>query len=57
VFFDESLAVDRAHAERLVGLEGVQLYRFGHGRHHLVTSLRDSGVLERVLRRELGTTA
>jgi acetyl esterase/lipase len=55
VFFDDSLAVDRAHAERLVGLEGLRLYRFGHGRHHLVTSLRDSGVLQRLLQRELST--
>jgi pimeloyl-ACP methyl ester carboxylesterase len=55
VFFDDSLPVDRAHAERLRGLEGARLYRFGHGRHHLVTSMRDSGVLQRLLQRELDT--
>jgi pimeloyl-ACP methyl ester carboxylesterase len=55
VFFDDSLAVDRAHAERLSGLEGARLYRFGGGRHHLVTSLRDSGVLQRLLQDELAT--
>jgi hypothetical protein len=54
VFFDDSLAVDRAHAERLLGIEGLSLYRFGHGKHHLVTSLRDSGVLQRLLQSELG---
>jgi hypothetical protein len=54
VFFDDSLLVDRAHAERLAGIDGVTLYRFGHGRHHLVKSLRDNGVLQRLLRRELG---
>jgi hypothetical protein len=55
VFFDDSLAVDRAHAERLIGLEGVSLYRFGHGRHRLVNSLRESGVLQRLLQRELAS--
>jgi hypothetical protein len=55
VFFDDSLVVDRAHAERLAGLAGVSLYRFGHGKHRLVNSLRDRGVLQDLLRRELGT--
>lgn len=53
VFFDESLAPDRGHAERLLGIDGVSLYRFGHGRHRLVNSLRENGVLHRLLQREL----
>jgi hypothetical protein len=53
VFFDETLATDRLHAERLAGLEGVRLYRFARGSHELVRELRDSGALERVLHRAL----
>jgi pimeloyl-ACP methyl ester carboxylesterase len=53
VYFDDSLLVDRLHAERLVGLEGLRLYRFGEGRHHLVRALRESGALERILRTAL----
>jgi hypothetical protein len=51
VFFDETIRGDRLHAERLRGLEGVRLHRFGHGGHELVRRLRDCGALERVLRR------
>ncbi len=50
VFFDTTLAQDRLHAERLAGIEGVRLYRFGRGSHHLVRSLRDCGALSRLLR-------
>jgi pimeloyl-ACP methyl ester carboxylesterase len=53
VYFDDSLMVDRLHAERLVGLEGLRLYRFGSGRHHLVRALREAGALERILRTAL----
>jgi hypothetical protein len=53
VFFDDSLSVDRLHAERLLGLEGLRLYRFGRGRHHLVRALREVGALERILRTAL----
>jgi acetyl esterase/lipase len=53
VFFDDSLTADRLHAERLLGIEGMRLYRFGRGAHHLVRSLRDSGALEQLLRRAL----
>jgi pimeloyl-ACP methyl ester carboxylesterase len=53
VFFDESLSTDRQHAERLRGVDGVRLYRFGRGRHHLVRSLRDSGALARILQSAL----
>ncbi|HEY4897066.1 MAG TPA: hypothetical protein VII01_13350 [Solirubrobacteraceae bacterium] len=50
VFFDETLRQDRLHAERLAGVEGLRLYRFGRGSHHLVRSLRDCGALARLLR-------
>lgn len=50
VFFDTTLAQDRLHAERLEGVEGLRLYRFGRGSHHLVRSLRDCGALARLLR-------
>jgi hypothetical protein len=50
VFFDTTLAQDRVHAERLEGIEGLRLYRFGRGSHHLVRSLRDCGALARLLR-------
>ncbi|MFI4977186.1 MAG: alpha/beta fold hydrolase [Solirubrobacterales bacterium] len=53
VYFDDSLRVDRLHAERLLGVEGVRLYRFGRGGHRLVRMLRDSGALERILTRAL----
>jgi pimeloyl-ACP methyl ester carboxylesterase len=51
VFFDVSLQVDRLHCERLLGIEGLRLYRFGNGGHHLVRTLRDRGVLEQILQR------
>ncbi len=54
VYFDDTLLVDRLHAERLRGLDGVRLYRFGRGRHRLVRELREAGALERVLRQALG---
>ena len=50
VYFDDSLHADRLHAERLAGLPGVRLYRFGRGSHNIARSLRDTGALERVLR-------
>jgi hypothetical protein len=53
VYFDDSLSVDRLHAERLLGLDGLRLYRFGSGRHHLVRALREVGALERILRTAL----
>lgn len=55
VFFDETLHSDRLHAERLIGLEGLRLYRFGRGGHHLVRKLRDAGHLERIVRAALQT--
>jgi pimeloyl-ACP methyl ester carboxylesterase len=53
IFFDDSFRVDRIHAERLSGIEGVRLYRFGRGGHRLVRMLRDSGALEQILSRAL----
>lgn len=49
VYFDESLAVDRLHAERLSGLPGVSLIRFGTGNHALVREMRRTGALTQVL--------
>ncbi len=53
IYFDETIQGDRLHAERLSGLVGVQLYRFGRGGHYLARDLRDCGALERVLREAL----
>jgi hypothetical protein len=50
VYFDETVRADRLHAERLQGLEGLRLYRFGRGGHRLVRDLRDCGALDRILR-------
>jgi len=50
IYFAEKLPADRRHAERLAGLPGVRLYGFGHPGHNIARSLRDVGVLERVLR-------
>jgi len=54
IYFDETIEGDRLHAERLRGLEGVHLYRFGRGGHGLARALRDCGALERILRNALG---
>jgi pimeloyl-ACP methyl ester carboxylesterase len=53
VFFDDTVLADRFHAERLLGLEGLRLYRFGIGRHHLVRTLRDNGALGQIVQRAL----
>jgi hypothetical protein len=49
IYFDEALHADRLHAERLGGIAGVRLYRFGHGSHNVARSLRERGALARVL--------
>jgi pimeloyl-ACP methyl ester carboxylesterase len=54
IYFDETIEGDRLHAERLRGLQGVHLYRFGRGGHGLARALRDCGALERILRKALG---
>ena len=53
IYFDDTLAVDRLHAERLREVEDVHLYRFGKGEHGLVRALRQAGALERLLRQAL----
>jgi pimeloyl-ACP methyl ester carboxylesterase len=57
VYFDDSFDVDRRHAERLKGIDGLRLYRFGRGSHSLVRSLRDTGALERIVRAALDAPA
>lgn len=52
VFFDDT-HLDRAHSERLKGLEGLRLFRFGRGQHELVRALRDTGALARVVERAI----
>jgi pimeloyl-ACP methyl ester carboxylesterase len=44
---------DMRHAERLRGLAGVRLYRFGKGEHRIARTLRDTGALDLVLGRAL----
>jgi pimeloyl-ACP methyl ester carboxylesterase len=48
VYFDAT-HMDRAHGERLDGLDGVRLFRFGRGEHELVRQLRDVGALSRMI--------
>jgi pimeloyl-ACP methyl ester carboxylesterase len=50
IYFAEPFRADRLHAERLRGIEGVRLFRFGRGAHGLAGALRSSGALERILR-------
>jgi pimeloyl-ACP methyl ester carboxylesterase len=50
IYFDDTLRSDRLHAERLAGVRGVRLYRFGRGSHSIARSLRETGALGRVLR-------
>ena len=57
IYFDDRHRADRLHAERLREIEGVRLYRFGRGAHHLARSLRDSGALARILSRAIDPTA
>jgi hypothetical protein len=49
VYFDETLEVDRLHADRLAGLGGVHLHRLRGGAHSVALQMRESGELERVL--------
>jgi hypothetical protein len=49
VYFDETLEVDRLHADRLAGLPGVHLHRLRGGAHSVALQMRESGELERVL--------
>ncbi len=49
VFFDDTMELDRAHAERLDGAPAVHLCRYSGGSHNLVRTLRDSGELKQIL--------
>ncbi len=49
VFFDDTMELDCAHAERLEGIPAVHLRRYAGGSHNLVRALRDSGELEQIL--------
>jgi pimeloyl-ACP methyl ester carboxylesterase len=53
VYFDERLLVDRLHAERIDGVDGVTLHRLSGGAHSVALQMRQSGELERVLREAL----
>ena len=55
VFFDDT-HLDRAHGERLDGLEGVRLFRFGRGEHELVKQLREAGALSRMIEHAIRPT-
>lgn len=50
LFFDDSYLPDRLHAERLDGIEGVQLRPVAGGEHEVARQMRKTGELERVLR-------
>jgi dienelactone hydrolase len=54
IYYDDSFGVDRMHAERIAGLEGVRLQRFEGGAHGIARDMRETGELERVLRSTLG---
>jgi hypothetical protein len=56
VFFDITTD-DRQHAERLAGIDGVRMFRFGRGGHVLARALRDCGALDPLLRRALRVPA
>ncbi len=53
VFYDEALRVDRLHAERLSGLDGVALHPREGGAHSVALEMRETGELAGVLRRVL----
>lgn len=55
LYFDDTFAADRLQAERMVELDGVELHRMQGGAHSIARDMRESGELERVLRRALGT--
>jgi pimeloyl-ACP methyl ester carboxylesterase len=54
IYYDDSFEVDRVHAERMTELEGVRLQRLQGGAHGIARDMRETGELERVLRRALG---
>jgi pimeloyl-ACP methyl ester carboxylesterase len=54
LYFDDSYPPDRLHAERLDGIDGVQLRPVAGGEHEVARKMRNTGELERVLRSALG---
>jgi pimeloyl-ACP methyl ester carboxylesterase len=53
VYFDETLEVDRLHADRIGDVPGVRLHRMSAGAHSVAQAMREAGELERVLRAAL----
>lgn len=53
VYYDAALAVDRLHAERLEGIEGVRLNPLQGGAHSVALEMRENGELAQVLNRVL----
>lgn len=53
VYFADQVRPDRLHAERLIGLQGLRLYRFGRGNHNVARMMRQTGALDKVLQRAL----
>jgi len=53
VYFDETLEVDRLHADRIGDVPGVHLHRLSAGEHSVAQAMRDTGELGRVLRAAL----
>lgn len=49
VYYAKDSRLDKLHALRLAGLPGVEFRAFDEGSHRLVTALRDSGDLRRIL--------
>ncbi len=54
LFFDDAYLLDRLHAERLSGVEGVRLRPVAGGEHEVARQMRKTGELEQVLRSALG---
>jgi hypothetical protein len=53
LYFDGSFDLDRLHAERLEGTEGLRLHHVAEGEHEVARKMRDTGELEQVLRSAL----
>jgi pimeloyl-ACP methyl ester carboxylesterase len=57
LYFDDTFATDRRHAERLGALDGLRLHRLQGGAHGVVREMREAGELDRVLQEALRTRA
>jgi hypothetical protein len=53
IYFAEKHVPDRRHAERLLGVDGTTLFRFGLRTHQIAMAMRESGALSQVLRSAL----